>query len=95
MLCVPAVSDEVVSDAPPLLSVAVPRLVVPSTKVTVPVEVDEETVAVNVTAWRTDVMGDDEASAVVVPALFTVCVTAGDDAHIRRGGSGAEQLRFE
>jgi len=62
--------------ATPPLSVAVPRDVVPSVKITVPVAVAGMTVAVNVTG---DPYADgfgDEASVTVVVTGFTVNDTA-------------------
>jgi hypothetical protein len=47
--CAPAVSVDVVNVAFPLLRVPVPKVVVPSLNVTVPVAADGETVAVNFT----------------------------------------------
>jgi hypothetical protein len=59
----------------PLLSVPVPRVVVPSLKVTVPVAAEGDTVAVKVTdVWYVEGFSDD-ATVVVVLALFTVCVS--------------------
>jgi hypothetical protein len=68
--CVPTVSVDVVSDATPLpLSVPVPRVIVPSRKVTVPVGVPDVLdliVAVNVTGVPLDVEAAELTSAVVV-----------------------------
>jgi len=47
--CDPAIRLDVVNVALPLLTGPVPRVVLPSLKVTVPVAADGETVAVNVT----------------------------------------------
>ena len=47
--CDPAIRVDVLKVAFPLLTVPVPRVVLPSLKVTVPVAADGETVAVNVT----------------------------------------------
>ena len=69
--------------AMPALSVPVPSVVAPSLKVTVPVGVPAPgavaaTVAVKVTACpNTDGLAEEE-SAVVVLAMFTVCVSAED-----------------
>ena len=69
---------EVVKVATPLFSVPVPRIVVPSLKVTVPVAVEGETVAVNVTA-APDVAGfGEDARTVVVGALLTTWLTEDD-----------------
>jgi hypothetical protein len=59
--------------ADPPLSVPVPRIVVPSVKVTVPLGVPEPlgvTVAVNVTDWpKTELVGEATTLVVVVPEL--------------------------
>jgi len=68
--CVPTASVDVVSDATPLpLSVPVPRAIVPSRKVTVPVGVPDVLdliVAVNVTGAPLDVEAAELTNAVVV-----------------------------
>ena len=56
----------------PLLIVPVPRPVLPSLNVTVPVAVEEERVAVNVTGEPTTDGFNDEATVTVEFALFTV-----------------------
>jgi hypothetical protein len=56
------------------MMVPVPRVVLPSAKVTVPVAVDGVTVAVNVTGEPNATGLADEARATVVLASFTVCV---------------------
>ena len=74
MLCVPTVSDEVAKLAwPEPLSDAVPRMLAPSLKVTVPVGVPAPgaiavTVAVNVTDCPTDEGFDDDVTVVMVEA---------------------------
>src|SRR5437867_195462 len=79
----PVDSAAVVKVVCPLDSVLVPSVVAPSLKTTEPVGVPTPgetalTVAVNVTdAPNTDGLKDD-ARAVVVLALFTVCVTAAE-----------------
>jgi len=73
---VPAVENEVASVALPELSVPVPIEVVPSKKVTVPVAVEGETVAVNVTLAPTAGVVVDAASAVVVAVFVEVTVIA-------------------
>jgi len=78
---VPLGSFELVKVAFPLLSVRVPNTVVPSLKLTLPAgmpEVDDFTVAVNVTD-RPRVEGFFELTTdVEVGALFTVCNTAAE-----------------
>jgi hypothetical protein len=59
----------------PLLIVPVPRVVLPSLNVTVPVAVDGVTVAVKVTEEAYVDGFADEASAIVVLTLLTVCVS--------------------
>jgi hypothetical protein len=56
--------------ADPLASVPVPRVVVPSRKVTLPVGVppDEVTAAVNVTAWPVKAGLAEDVTAVLVAA---------------------------
>ena len=63
---VPAAEKEVARVALPELSVPVPSEVVPSRKVTVPVAVDGETVAVSVTLVPVEVDVEEEVSVVVV-----------------------------
>lgn len=70
-----------VNVAMPALSVPVPRVVPLSAKVTVPLGVPvpgatARTVAVNVTAPPTCAGFQEEATAVDVVAMFTVCVAA-------------------
>jgi hypothetical protein len=84
MGCEATLSDDVVKVAcPEPFSVAVPRLVAPSMKVTVPVRVPLPgatglTVAVKVTDWpETDGLAD-ELTDVDVSALFTVWVRVAD-----------------
>jgi hypothetical protein len=60
----------------PLLIVPVPRVVLPSIKVTVPDAVDGVTVAVKVTEEPYVDGFADEASVTVVFALLTDCVSA-------------------
>ncbi len=77
MECTPAASAEVLNVATPPDKVPVPRIVVSSINVTVPVAVpvavDETTVAVKVTELpKVDGLESDEI-LVVVAALFTVC----------------------
>src|SRR5215470_6354342 len=67
----PAASDDVESDAVPLATAAVPREVEPSKNCTVPVAVDGDTAAVNVTACPVvDGLGDDVRVVVVVALLI-------------------------
>ena len=77
MECEATDSVEVVNVAwPEPLSAEVPRVVVPSLNVTVPVGVPplEVTVAVNVTDWlKTDGLADELTVVVVVNVLWTVC----------------------
>jgi hypothetical protein len=73
----PITSDEVVKVPLPEVRLAVPRVVEPSKKVTVPVGVPtpgEEalTVAVNVTAWLKDDGLSDEVTVAELFALLTV-----------------------
>ena len=59
----------------------VPKVVLPSLNVTVPVGVPDVagfTLAVNVTLWPNVEGLIEEVSVVVEPALFTVCVSTGD-----------------
>jgi hypothetical protein len=83
MECDPGASKDVVNIAFPLASVPVPKTTAPSFKVTVPVGVPlpgatTATVAVNVTVWpKCDGFGE-EVSVVVVAALLTVWVRAGE-----------------
>ena len=78
--CVPAVENEVARVALPELSVPVPSEVVPSRKVTVPVAVEGETVAVSVTLVPvdTDVAEDVRAVVVAVSVEVTVMLTTGE-----------------
>ena len=81
--CDPTVSKEVLKVAWPELRVAVPNVAAPSLKVTVPVGVPVPgavavTVAVKVTDWPKTEGLTEEATAVVVLALLTVCVKLGD-----------------
>ena len=64
--------------ATPPLSVPVPRVVVPSVKVTVPVEVEGDMVAVKVTDVPNVDGFRDEANVVVELTLFTVCINAAE-----------------
>jgi hypothetical protein len=61
--------------AVPLLRVTVPRLVVPSLKVTEPVALDGVTVAVHVTVCPYVEGLGEQARLVDELALFTTCVT--------------------
>jgi hypothetical protein len=65
---------------PDAFNVPVPRLVLPSKNVTVPVGTPPapETVAVKVTAWSNADGLADEARVVVVAPRFTVCASAPD-----------------
>lgn len=67
--CAPAVSVDVVNIAVPLLRVLVPKVVLPSLNVTVPVAADGETVAVNFTD-EPYVEGFSEDASVVVVLVF-------------------------
>ena len=78
MECVPTVRVEVESVAMPLLRVLVPSDVLPSKNCTEPVAVEDETVAVKVTACPLFEGLRLDASVVVVPAVFTVW-TSGED----------------
>ena len=81
MPCAPDASFEVVSFAKPPLTFSVPRVVVPSRKVTVPAGVPVNcgaTVAVKVTACPAVDGFSDDTSVVVLVALFTACAAAGD-----------------
>jgi hypothetical protein len=69
---------EVLNVALPLLTVPVPRVVGPSLKVTVPVAVVGDKVAVKVTEVPYVEGFADEESVVVVVALLTVCVSVLD-----------------
>ena len=71
--CEPAVKVVVLKVARPLLSVPVPRVVLPSLKVTVPVAAEGATVAVNVTDVPAVDGFADEASA-TEDACLTVWV---------------------
>jgi hypothetical protein len=74
MLWMPAVNDEVVSDATPELKAAVPRVADPFLKVTISpfggVPEDELTVALKVIAWPTVDGFSEDVSAVVVKAMM-------------------------
>jgi hypothetical protein len=76
--CAPAESAEVEKEAEPLLSVPVPRIVVPSRNCTVPVAAAGLTVAVNVTLPPEMEGLRDEATAVVVAVLLTICEIAAE-----------------
>src|SRR5580658_2184914 len=82
--CVPTDSDEVLRvPTPEPFNVAVPRTVVPSSKVTVPVGVPDPgalavTVVVNVTDWPKSEGLADELTLVLVPSSPTVWLTADD-----------------
>jgi len=76
--CVPPVSVEMLKVAFPLPIVPVPSVVLPSRNVTVPVAVEGETVAVNVTAEPYVDGFNDDATVMVVLTLFTVCVNTDD-----------------
>ena len=74
----PIASDEIANVAAPPLSVPVPRVVLPSLNVTVPVGVPlagaaAATVAVNVTDWPKTDGFDEDVTAVVLLAWFTTC----------------------
>jgi len=76
MECAPTAREAVVRVAMPEEStVPVPRLVVPSRNVTVPVGMPagELTVAVKVTGWPKTLGFTEEIDVTVVAALFTVC----------------------
>jgi hypothetical protein len=77
----PLGTAEVVNDATPPLNVPDPSVLVPILNVTPPVGVPSYcgvTIAVNVTACpRLDGFGD-ELSAVIVAALLTISLSAGD-----------------
>lgn len=80
-MCVPVPTIPVVTKvADPLLRGALPRLVVPSTNVTVPVGLPgvAVTVAVKVTCWPEVIVLGLAVTVVVVAALFTVCVKTAD-----------------
>ena len=88
MECVPAARVVVLNVATPLaLSWAVPRLVVPSRKVTVPVAVGGATVAVKVTLCPGAMVAAEEVSPVVVTARPVAMVTV--------SGSEVELLLLE
>ena len=79
----PTLNDEVASVALPPLKLAVPSVVAPSRKVTVPVGVPDPgaaalTVAVNVTLCPMTVGFCDELTFVEVEAVFTVWLMAAD-----------------
>jgi hypothetical protein len=73
-----AESEVVVNVAMPLVRVPVPRAVVPSLNVTVPVAVDGDTVAVRVTLWPKVEVLADEVRTVVVAIRLTVWVSERD-----------------
>ena len=80
-MCAATVRDVAVKVAWPELNVAVPRVVVPSLKVTVPLGVPLAgaaglTVAVKVTGWPKIVVVADEARAVVLLAWLTDWINA-------------------
>ena len=72
--CVPAVENEVVNVATPELTVPVPIEVVPSRKVTVPVAVEGETVAVRVTLTPVATEVGEAVNEVVVAVFVEVTV---------------------
>ena len=72
----PGVSALTVSVAVPLLSDTVPSTVVPSLKVSVPVELDGATVATNVTGDRSLMDVADADKVVVVATTLTAKVAA-------------------
>ncbi len=76
--CDPTANAAVLYVALPLLIVPVPSVVLPSVNVTVPVAVEGETVAVNVTDEPYVDGFADEANITVVLALFTVWVNTED-----------------
>ena len=80
--CAPLVKVEMVNVADALeFREPVPKVVLPSLNVTVPVGVPDVaglTLAVNVTLWPNVEGLIEEVSVVVEPALFTVCVSTGD-----------------
>ena len=76
--CFPAASDDVVSDAWPLLRATVPSEAEPSKNSTVPVAVDGETVAVKVTGRPVLDGLSLDANVVVVGSVFTICNSTGD-----------------
>ena len=74
-------SADVVKVAVPAVNVLAPNVVAPSLKVAVPIGVPDPgavaaTVAVKVTDWPNAEGLAEEATAVVVFAVFTVCVSA-------------------
>src|SRR5258706_11616485 len=88
MVCAPALREVIeallaqalfTGHPPPVVSATVPKSVAPSWNFTLPVggttEVNELTVAVNVTPCHTNDGFFEEAIVVFVPALFTVCDT--------------------
>ena len=76
--CDPTPNVDVTNVALPLAIVPVPRVVVPSLNVTVPVAVEGETVAVKVTEEPNVDGFAEEASVTVVFALLTVWVSTED-----------------
>jgi hypothetical protein len=77
--CVPAARLDVVSDALPPLSVALPSSVEPSKNRTVPAAAAGDTVALKVTDWPTLDGLRLDVRAVVVFAWFTVCDNADEE----------------
>ncbi len=82
MLWEPTASDDVLKVAVPLVSATLPRDVVPSIKVTLPVAVPvagdtAETVAVKVTDCPSEEGFGAAVTLVVVAALLTTCEKAG------------------
>jgi hypothetical protein len=78
MECVPAPSAEVASAATPEVTAAVPITAPPSRNCTVPAAAEGDIVAVNVTDWPKVDGFEEDAAAIVLGALFTVCATAAD-----------------
>ena len=81
--CRPVVSAGMVKDACPLTRFAVPRLVSPSKKVTVPVGAPDPgavavTVAVATTGWPKTLGFGEAFIATVATSRFTICVS-GDE----------------
>ena len=78
MECFPALSVDVENDALPLLSDTVLRTVVPSRNRTIPVALEDDNVAVNVTGFPPFDGFELDVSEIVVLAVFTVCESAED-----------------
>ena len=83
MLCRPSANVELVYVAAPELSVNVPSVVLPSSKVSMPVGVPAPgligvTVPVKLTDWPYTEGLTDEVSVVLTPALLTVWASADD-----------------